>query len=205
MVTWKGLFLLTGTDSKEVKLSPDKNTNQFCGWYNIIVVFQLFSHIQLLATRWTACSTPSRLPFTFFWSLLKLMSIELMKPYNHLILCHLLMPSVFPRIRGFSNELALHIRWPEYWSFSFSISPSNEYSVLIFFRIDWLDLFVVQGTLKSLLQHHRSKASILQRSAFFMVWLSRPHMTTEKTIVWLYERLLGKWCLCFLVCYLGLS
>ena len=99
---------------------------------------------------------------------------------------------IFPSIRVFSNELALHIRWPEYWSFSFSISSSNEYSALIFFRIDWLDLLVVQGTLKSLLQHHRSKASILQRSAFFMVRLSRPHMTTEKTIVLTIWTFVGK-------------
>ena len=102
------------------------------------------------------------------------------------------MPSIFPSIRVFSNELALYIRWPKYWSFSFSISPSNEYSALIFFRIDWLDLLVVQGTLKSLLQHHRSKASILQRSAFFMVRLPRLHMTTEKTIVLTIWAFVGK-------------
>ena len=105
-------------------------------------------------------------------------------PSNHLILCHplLLLPSTFPSIRVFSNESALHSRWPKYWSFSFNISPSNEYPGLIFFRMDWLDLFAVQGTLKSLLQHHSSKASILWCSAFFIVQLSRPYMTTEKTI-----------------------
>ena len=117
------------------------------------------------------------------WSLLKLMSIELVMPSNHLILCHplLLLPSVFPIIRGFSNESVICIRWPKYWSFSFSISPSNEYSGLISFRMDWLDLLAVQGTLKSLLQHHISKASILWCSAFFMVQLAHPYKTTGKT------------------------
>ena len=117
-------------------------------------------------------------------SLPKLMSIESVMSSNHLILCHplLLMPSIFPSIRVLSNESALHIRWPKYWHFSFSISPSNEHSGLISFRMDWLDLFAVQGTLKSLLQHHSSKASILWCSAFFMVQLSHPYMTTGKTI-----------------------
>ena len=112
------------------------------------------------------------------------MFIELVMPSNHLILCHplLLSPSIFPSIRVFSNESALHIRWPKYWSFSFSISPSNEYSGLISFRIDWLDLLAVQGTLKSLLQHYSSKASILQCSAFIMVQLSHQYMTARKTI-----------------------
>ena len=112
------------------------------------------------------------------------MSIEWVKPSNHLILCHplLLLPSVFPSIRVFSNELALCIWWPKYWSFSFSISPSNEYSGLISFIIDWLDLLAVQGTLKSLLQHHSSKVSILWHSAFFIAQLSHPHVTTERTI-----------------------
>ena len=112
------------------------------------------------------------------------MSIELVMPSNHLILCHpfLLLPSIFPSIRVFSNESVLHIRWPKYWSFSFSISPSNEYSGLISFRMDWLDLLAVQGTLKSLLQHYSSKASILQCSAFFIVQLSHLYMTTGKTI-----------------------
>ena len=112
------------------------------------------------------------------------MSIKLVMPSNHLILCHplLLLPSIFPSIRVFSNESALHIRWPKYWSFSFNISPSNEHSGLISFRMDWLDLLAVQGTLKSLLQHHSSKASILLHSAFFIVQLSHPYTTTGKTI-----------------------
>ena len=111
------------------------------------------------------------------------MSIELVMPSNHLILCRLLLPpSIFPSIRVFSNESALHIRWPKYWSFSFNISPFSEHSGLISFRMDWLDLLAVQGTLKSLLQHHSSKASILRHSAFFIVQLSHPHMTTGKTI-----------------------
>ena len=117
-------------------------------------------------------------------SLLKLMSTELVMPYNHFILCHplLLSPSILPSIRVFSNESALHIRWPKYWSFSFNISPSNEHPGLISFTMDWLDLLAVQGTLKSLLQHHCSKASILRHSAFFTVQLSHPYMTTGKTI-----------------------
>ena len=117
-------------------------------------------------------------------SLLKLMSIEVVIPSNHLILCHplLLPPSIFPSIRVFSNESALHIRWPKYWSFSFNISPSNEYSGLISFRMDWLDFLAAQGTLKSLFQHHGSKASILLCSAFFIVQLSHAYMTTGKTI-----------------------
>ena len=112
------------------------------------------------------------------------MSIESVMPFNHHILCHplLIRPSVFPSIRVFSNETALHIRWPKYWSFSFKISPSNEHPGLISFRMDWLDLLAVQGTLKSLLQHHSSKASILRCSAFFTVQLSHPYMTTGKTI-----------------------
>ena len=116
------------------------------------------------------------------WCLLKLMSIELVMPSSHLIFCRplLLLPPIPPSIRVFSNESALHIRWPKYWSFSFSISPSNEHPGLISFRMDWLDLLVVQGTLKSLLQHHSSKASIFRRSAFFTVQLSHPYMTTGK-------------------------
>ena len=122
------------------------------------------------------------------------MSIELMMPSNHLIFCHplFLLPSVFPSIRVFSNESVLHIRWPKYWSFSFSISPSNEYSGLISFRMDWFDLPAVQGTLKSLLQHYSSKASILWRSAFFIVQLSHPYMTTGKTIALTRRTFVGK-------------
>ena len=134
-------------------------------------------------TPWTAARQAS-LSFTVSWSFLKLMSIESVIPSNHLILCCplLFLPSVFSSIRFFSNELALHIRWPKYWSFSSSISPSSEYSGLISFRIDSFDHLAVQGTLKSLLQHHSSKASVPQPSAFFMVQLSHPHMTTGKTI-----------------------
>ena len=126
----------------------------------------------------------TRFPITNSQSLLKLMPIESGMPFNHPILCCplLLLPPIFPSIRVFSDDSPLRIRWPKYWSFSFSISASNEYSGLIPFRMDWLDLLAVQGTLKSLLQHHSSKASILQRSAFFMVQLSHPYMTTGKTI-----------------------
>ena len=132
---------------------------------------------------WNAALQAS-LSITSSWSLPKLMSIELVMPSNHLILCRplLLLPSIFPSIRVFSNESALRIRWPKYRSFSFSISPSNEHPGLISFRIDWLALFAVQGTLKSLFQHHSSKASILQRSAFFTVQLLHPYRTTGKTI-----------------------
>ena len=131
------------------------------------------------------CSTPGSLFTTNSQSLLKLMSIQLVMPSNHLILCNpfLLPPSIFPSIRAFSNKSALHIRWPKYWSFSFNISPSKDYSGLISFRMDWLDLLAVQGTLKSLLQHHSSKTSILRCSAFFIVQLSQTYMTTGKTIV----------------------
>ena len=126
--------------------------------------------------------------------LFKLMSIELVMPSNRLILCRplLLLPSIFPSIRVFSNESTLRIRWPKYWSFSFRISPSNEYSNLIFFRMDWLDLLAVQGTLKSLLQHHSSKASILWWSAFFTVQLSPPYMSTGKTIALTRWAFVGK-------------
>ena len=113
-------------------------------------------------------------------------------PSNHLILCHLLLPSIFPSIRVFSNESTLHIRWPKYWSFSFSISPPNEYSGLISFRMDWLDLLAIQGTLKSLLQHHSSKASILRCSAFFAVRISHPYMTTGKTVALTRQTFVGK-------------
>ena len=148
---------------------------------------QFFSSVQslscvlLFATSWTAAQQAS-LSITNSRSLLRLMSIESVMPSNHLILCHplFLLPSIFPSIRVLSNESVLHIRWPKYWSFS--ISPSNEYSGLISFRMDWLDLLEVQGNLKSLLQYHSSKASILRRSAFFIVQLSHLYMTTAKTI-----------------------
>ena len=144
---------------------------------------QSLSRVRLFAIPWTAACQAS-LSITNSQNLLKLMSIESVMPSNHLILCRplLLLPSIFPSIRVFSNESALHIRWPKYWSYSFSISPPSEYSELISFRMDWLDLFTVQGTLKSLLQYHSSKASILQRSAFSIVQLSHPYMTTGKTI-----------------------
>ena len=144
---------------------------------------QSLSRVQLFVTPWTAAHQAS-LSITNSQSLLKLVSIESMMPSNHLILSYppFLPPSIFPRISVFSNESVLHIRWPEYWSFSFSISPSNEYSGLISFRMDWLDLLAVQGTLKSLPQHHSSKASIFWRSAFFIVQLSHPYMTAGKTI-----------------------
>ena len=144
---------------------------------------QLLSCAWFFETLWIVARQAS-LSFTISQSLFKLMSIELVMPSNHIILCHplLLLPSIFPSIRGFSNESALHMRWPKYWNFSFNISPFNEYSGLISFRIDWFDLLAVQGTLKSLLQHHSSKASILQHSAFFMVHLSHPYTTTGKTI-----------------------
>ena len=173
-----------------------------------------FSHVQLFVTSWTA-ARQAPLSITNSWSLLKLMSIKSVMPSNHLILCHplllpsifptirvfsnelilciichpLLLPSIFPTIRVFSNELILCIRWPKYWSFS--VSPSNEYSGLISFRVDWLDLLAVQGTLKNLLQHHSSKASVLQHSAFFMVQLSYPYMASGKTF-WLYRFLSAK-------------
>ena len=144
-------------------------------------------------TSWTAAHQAS-LSITNSWSLLKLMSIELVMTSNHLILCRplLLPPLIFPSIRVFSNESALHIRWPKDWSFSFNISPSNEYSRLISFRMDWLDLLAVQETLKSLLQHCTSKAWILHCSAFFIVHLSYPYMTTGKTIALTRQALFGK-------------
>ena len=154
---------------------------------------QSLSRVRLYVTPGTAARQAS-LSITNSWSLLKLMSIELVVPSNHLILCHLplLLPSVFPSIRVFSNESVLHIRWPKYWSFSFSISPSNEYSGLISFRMDWSDLLAVQGTLKNLLQHYSSKASVLQHSAFFIVQLSYPYMTTGKTIASTRQTFVGK-------------
>ena len=163
------------TQETHGKLSPN-NSAQFSS-------VQLLSHVRLFAAPWTAAHQAT-LSITNSWSLLKLTSIESVMLSNYLILCRplLLPPSIFPRIRIFSNESVLHMRWPKYWSFNFSISLSNEYSGLISFRMDWLDLLAVQGTLKSLLQHHRSKALILQRSAFFLTQLSHPYMTTGKTI-----------------------
>ena len=155
---------------------------------------EMATHCSILAWRipWTAAHQ-AFLSITNSQSLLKLMFIESVMPSNHLILCRplLLLPSIFPSIRVFSNELALCIMWPKYWSFSFSTSPSKEYSGLISFKIDWLDLLAVQGTLKSL-QHHSSKASILQCSPFFMVQLSHPSMTTGKTTALTRQIFVGK-------------
>ena len=155
--------------------------------WSIYITFQFssvqsLSRVQLFVTPWIAAPQAS-LSITDSQSSLKLMSIELVMPSNHLIQCRpfLLLPSIYPSISVFSNESVLCIRWPKYWSFSFSISPSNEYSGLISFRIDWLDLLAVQGTLKSLLQQHTSKTSVLWSSAFFIVQLSHPHLTTRKT------------------------
>ena len=141
-----------------------------------------FSYVQLFALPWTTPRQAS-LSFTISQSLLKLMSIESVMPSNHFILCHplLLLPSIFPNIKVLSSELALHIRWPKYWKFSSSVSPSNEYSGLISFKVDRFDLLAVKGTLKSLLQHHSVKVSIWGGSAFLMVQLSHPYMTTGKT------------------------
>ena len=156
-------------------------------WTNFSLIWeslvQLLSHVWLFATPGIAARQAS-LFITTSQSSPKLMSIELVMPFNHLILCRplFLLPSIFPSIRVFSNESVLYIRWPKYWSFSFSIIPSNDHPGLISFRMDWLDLLAVQGTLKSLFQHHSSKASIFQRSAFFTVQFSHPYMTTGKTI-----------------------
>ena len=151
----------------------------------------MLSHVQPFATPWTAARQAS-LSLTISWSWLKLLSIELVTPSNHLILYRplLLLPSIFPSIRVFSNESVLCIRWPKRWTFS--ISPSKEHPGLISFRMDWLDLLAVQGTLKSLLQHHNSKASVLQCSAFFIVQLSHPYMTTGKTIALTRWTFVGK-------------
>ena len=161
-------------------------------------VVQSCRHVQLFVTPWTA-AYQDFLTFTISWSLLKLMSIESVMPSNYPIICHplLLLHSTFPSIRVFSNESSLRVRWPKYWSFIFSIRHSNEYSGLISFRMDWLDLLAVQGTLKSLLQHHISKTSILGHSAFFMIQLSHLYMTTGETIALTIWTLLAKWCLCW--------
>ena len=162
--------------------SPENKDHSACPVF--VVAVQLLSHVQLFVTPWTAVCQAS-LFITASQSWLKFMSIVWMMPSNHLILCHplLLLPSIFANIRVFSNELAFHIRWPKYWSCRFSISPSNVYSGLISFRIDWFDPLAVQWSLRSLLQHHSSKASILPHSAFFMVQLSHPYMTIGKTML----------------------
>ena len=178
-------MLLEAGSTLEGGLLKIFDTDSF-SFYRIDLVMmsvQSLSRVSLFVTRWTA-ARPASLSFTISQSLLKLMSSESVMPSIHLILCRLLflLPSIFPSIRVFSNESVLCITWPKYWSFSFSISPSNEHSGLTFFRMDWSDLLAVQRTLKSLLQHHGLKASILQRSAFFMVQPSHPYMTTGKTI-----------------------
>ena len=159
------------------------NINAYLLWMWILSSVQSLSRVWLFTTPWIAACQVS-LSITNSRSSLKLMSIESVMSSSHLILCRplLLLPPIPPGIRVFSNELTLRIRWPKYWSFSFSISPSNEHPGLVTFRMDWLDLLAVQGTLKSLLQHHSSKVSILRCSAFFTVQLSHPYMTTGKTI-----------------------
>ena len=168
-------------------------------WYSSLYTYSLVSSVQSLSRVWLfvtpwAAALQASLSITSSWSLLNLMTIELVMPSKHLILCHplLLLPSIFPSIRVFSNESILRIRWPKYWSFSVSISPFNEYSGLISFRMDWLGLLAVQGTLKSLLQHHSSKASILLRCAFFIVQLLHPYMTTGKNIALTRWTFVGK-------------
>ena len=180
--------------------SPVRQVLKINGFWRVLAHYnqiqfssvQSFSRVRLFTTPRTAARQAS-LSITNSWSLPKLMSIESVMLSNHFILCHplLLSPSIFP-IRVFSYESALHIGWPKYWSFSFNISPSNEHSGLISFRMDWLDLLAVQGTLKSLPQHHSSKASIFQHSAFFIVQLSHPYMTTGKTIALTRRTFVGK-------------
>ena len=189
------LFVLTN-DCKErwidlIWLQVNMGTGLF-GQFSCFCSVQLLSRVWLFATPWIAARQAS-LSITNSWSPPKPMSTVSVMPSNHLVLCRpLLLPSIFPSIRVFSNESALHIRWPKYWSFSFNISPSNEHSGLISFRMDWLDLLAVQGTLKSLLQHHSSKASVIQCSAFFIVQLSHPYMTTGKTIALTRWTFVGK-------------
>ena len=185
LVGWRWAQRKFSADSKSQASSSSWHGNEtVVGWF--VTTFssvQSLSRVRLLLTPWTAARQPS-LSIANSQSLCKLMSTELVMPYSDLILCRplLLPPPIPPSIRVFSNESTLHMRRPKYWSFSFSISPSNEYSGLISFRRNWLDLLAVQGTLKSLLQHHSSKASILQCLAFFMVQLSHPYMTAGKTI-----------------------
>ena len=161
--------------------------------HSVFSSVQSLSPVQLLVSPWIAARQAS-LSITNSRSSLKLTSIESVMPSSHLMLCRLLLllPPVPPSIRVFSNESVLHIRWPKYWSFSFSISPSNEHPGLISFRMNWLDLLAIQGTLTSLIQHHSSKASILRRSAFFTVQLSHPYMTTGKTIAMTRQTFVGK-------------
>ena len=171
-----------------------------------IAIVQSLTHVQLFATPWTAACQAS-LSFTISYSLLKLISIESVMPSNHLILCCplLLLPSIFPSIDVFSNESVLPIKWPKYWSFSFSISPSSEYAGLISFMIDWFDLLAIQQTLESILQHHNLKVSVLQYSAFLMVQVLHPYMTTGITISLTIWTFVGKLMSLLLIFCLGLS
>ena len=197
-----GFFTLSHQRSPSINYQLQKQPLLYSTtWYYISTMWksfqfnsvQLLSRVQLFVTPWAAACQAS-LSITKSRSSLKLMSIELVMPSNHLNLCRplLLLTSIFPSIRVFSHESALRIRWPKYWSFGFNISLSNEHPGLISFRMDWLDLLAVQGTLKSLLQHHSSKASIIWHSAFFTVQLLYPYMTTGKTIAWLDGPLLTK-------------
>ena len=188
-------FLLWAWDFSQIQYLLYSLCNHF-----LVIFVRWFSSVQFShwvvsdsVTPWTAAFQAS-LSINNSWILLKLMSIKLVLPSNHLILCCplLLPPSIFPSIRVFSNESVIHIRWPKYWSFSFSINPSKGYSGLISFMMDWLDLLAIQGTPKSLLQHHSSKASILWHSAFFSVQLSYPYMTTGKTIALIRWTFVGK-------------
>ena len=196
-----------------IKLYQPKVSRGFQVFIRTILPFssvQLLSHVWLFVTAWTTARQAS-LSITNPRSSPKPMSIESVMPSNHLILCRplLLLPPIPPSIMVFSNESALHIRWPKYWSFSFNIGPSNEHPGLISFSMDWLDLLAVQGTVKSLLQHHSSKVSILWRSTFFKIQLSHPYMTTGKTIALTRQTFVGKVLkknnLCFLIHYLGWS
>ena len=196
-------FLIQGISQTVIKpASPALQVNSLPLNHSV----QSLSHVWLFATPWTTARQAS-LSITNSQSSPKHMPIESVVPSNHLILCHphLFLPSIFPNIRVFSNESALHIRWPKYWSLSFNISPSNDHPGLISFRMDWLDLLAAQGTLKSLLQYHSSKASILQHSAFFIVQFSHPYMTTGKTIALTRRTFVDKVMSMFLICCPGWS
>ena len=195
----KGFEAIQGNERQQTGAASWRSTRKWgwrAGWvYGRKVWFSQFSCSVVSNSLWLMdCSTPDFPVHHHPRRLLKRMSTESVMPSNHLILCcpFLLPPSIFPSIRIFSNESVLHIRWPKYWSFSFSVSPSNEYSGLISFRMDWLDLLAVQGTLKDLHQHHSSKALILQHSAFCIVQLSHPCMTTGKTITLIRWSFVGK-------------
>ena len=184
--------------SLSFKSSQQILDNNYLSYYLSTIIVQFLSHIQIFATPWTAARQPS-LSFTVSQSLLKLMSVESVMLFNCLILCHplLLLPSIFSSIRVFSSDWVLCIKWLKYWTFSVSISPSNEYSGLIFFRIAWFVLLAVHRTLKSLLQHHNLNASVLRCSSYFMLQLSDLYMTTGKIIVLTLWTFVGKGCLCF--------